>query len=105
MKNLMTQKIVLGMLMVLVLAFSVQGIAEALELRATSDTTQLKKPNDDPFEISFSVRLNGNAIAYNDESPRRRITDANDATAVRIDSSGYRVATVRGDGTSNPFYY
>ena len=30
MKNLMTRKIVLGMLMVLVLAFSVQGIAEAL---------------------------------------------------------------------------
>ena len=30
MKNLMTRKIVLGMLMVLVLAFSVQGIADAL---------------------------------------------------------------------------
>ena len=30
MKNLMTRKLLFGMLMVLVLAFSVQGIAEAL---------------------------------------------------------------------------
>ena len=33
MNNLTTRKIVLGLLMVLVLAFSVQGIADALTLR------------------------------------------------------------------------
>ena len=95
MNNLTTRKIVLGMLMTLVLAFSVQGIADALTLTATSDTTQTKEPNDAPFEIQFSVRMNSNAIAYNDASPRRRVTDANTG-AVRIDSSGYMVDTVNG---------
>ena len=95
MNNLTTRKIVLGMLMTLVLAFSVQGIADALTLTATSDTTQTKEPNDAPFEIQFSVRMNSNAIAYNDASPRRRVTDANTG-AVRIDSSGYMVTTVNG---------
>ena len=95
MNNLTTRKIVLGMLMTLVLAFSVQGIADALTLTATSDTTQTKEPNDAPFEIQFSVRMNSNAIAYNDASPRRRVTDAN-TNAVRIDSSGYMVDTVNG---------
>ena len=42
MKNLTTRKIVLGLLMSLVLAFSGQGIADALTLNATSDTTQEK---------------------------------------------------------------
>ena len=95
MNNLTTRKIVLGLLMALVLAFSVQGIADALTLTATSDTTQTKEPNDAPFEIQFSVRMNSNAIAYNDASPRRRVTDANTG-AVRIDSSGYMVTTVNG---------
>ena len=81
--------------MTLVLAFSVQGIADALTLTATSDTTQTKEPNDAPFEIQFSVRMNSNAIAYNDANPRRRVTDANPST-VRIDSSGYMVTTVNG---------
>ena len=48
MKNLMTRKIVFGMLMMLVLAFGVQGIAEALTLTAkVSDNS--------------SVGTNGNA--------------------------------------------
>ena len=41
MNNLTTRKIVLGMLMALVLAFSVQGIAEALTFR-TSRTGDLQ---------------------------------------------------------------
>ena len=57
MSNLTTRKIVLGTLMVLVLAFSVQGICEALKLAAVSDTTQVKQPDDDPFEIKFTVTL------------------------------------------------
>ncbi|MDE0012510.1 MAG: hypothetical protein OXU36_15270 [Candidatus Poribacteria bacterium] len=93
MKNLMTRKFVFGMLMAFVLVFSVQGIADALELSATSDTTQVKQSNDAPFEIAFSVRLNGNAMAYNDASPRQRVTDAN-TNALRIDRQGYLVADV-----------
>ena len=57
MNNLTTRKIVLGMLMALVLTFSVQGICEALKLAAVSDTTQVKQPDDDPFEIKFTVTL------------------------------------------------
>ena len=57
MNNLTTRKITLGLLMVLVLAFSVQGVCEALTLSATSDTTQIKEPNDVPFELQFSVDL------------------------------------------------
>ena len=53
MKNLTTRKIVLGLLMSLVLAFSGQGIADALTLNATSDTTQEKQPNDVPFELKI----------------------------------------------------
>ena len=41
MNNLTTRKIVLGMLMVLVLAFSVQGIADALKF-GTSRTGDLQ---------------------------------------------------------------
>ena len=111
MKNLMTRKLVFGMLMTLVLAFSVTGtgIADPLRLTSRSDTIQEKRPNDAPFEIQFSVQPNGNIIAYNDESPRRRVTDGNtlgaeanavrapDTTdAIRIDSSGYQVRTVSG---------
>ena len=70
-----------------------------------------KEPNDPAFEISFSVGLTGNTIAYNEESPRRRVTDGNtlaaiatavpdavgeQSNAVRIDSSGYRVRMVAG---------
>ena len=107
MKNLMTRKIVFGMLMMLVLAFSRQGVCDPLKLTERSDTTQVKQPTDAPFEIQFSVQLNSNATAYNDASPRRRVTDGNvlgaetTATrapttdfAIRIDSSGYQVATV-----------
>ena len=57
MNNLTTRKIVLGILMTLVLAFSVQGVCEALTVSATSDTTQIKEPNDVPFELQFSVDL------------------------------------------------
>ena len=79
MKNLMTQKHIFGVLMVFVLAFSITGtgIADPLRLTSRSDTIQEKRPNDAPFEIQFSVQPNGNIIAYNDASPRRRVTDGN----------------------------
>ena len=111
MNNLTTLKIVLGMLITLVLAFSVQVTADALTLKPRSDRITTKEPNDPAFEISFSVGLTGNTTAYNDASPRRRVTDGNTPVvvgtalpnsledqliAVRIDSSGYRVRIVNG---------
>ena len=58
MSNLTTRKIVLGMLMTLVLAFSVQGIADALTFstsRSGDLATESPTPND--FDIRFSVSL------------------------------------------------
>ena len=60
MNNLTTRKIVLGMLMVLVLAFSVQGIADALSLSKRSGDLQTKSV-DSSFEITFSV---GTEVRY-----------------------------------------
>ena len=105
MNNLTTRKIVLGMLMTLVLAFSVQGVCEALTLSATSDTTQIKEPNDAPFEIQFTVGLTTPTSVNDNANPSRRVTDHNifstDPTAdvsitdtsqaTRIDSNGYKV--------------
>ena len=58
MNNLTTRKIVLGMLMALVLAFSVQGIADALTFSTSRsgdlDTVVIADPE---FKIRFSVSL------------------------------------------------
>ena len=99
MNNLSTRKIVLGMLMTLVLAFSMQSTADALTLSATSDTTQIKQPNDAPFEIQFSTGVGSGSgtIAYNDETPRRRVTHHNDLTSIaseKIDTQGYVVTHI-----------
>ena len=42
MNNLTTRKIILGLLMTLVLVFSVQGIADALDVKKTSGDLQTK---------------------------------------------------------------
>ena len=52
MNNLTTRKIVLGMLMALVLTFSVQGIADALTF-GTSRTGDLQTVLPGDFTISF----------------------------------------------------
>ena len=72
MNNLTTRKIVLGMLMALVLAFSVQGIADALTLTPVSDKVQSKLEGS-KFEMSFSVGLNSNATAS--DTQRRRVSE------------------------------
>ena len=82
MNNLTTRKIVLGMLMTLVLAFSVQGICEALKLAATSDTTQVKQPDDDPFEIKFTVTLVGDTANPVNKGTRKGTTTAINKTDV-----------------------
>ena len=57
MNNLTTRKIVLGLLMTLVLVFSVQGIAEAYTVtRRSSDDLEIRDIGDrDTFKVSFSV--------------------------------------------------
>ena len=62
MSNLTTRKIVLGMLMVLVLAFSVQGIADAVMLDHVSNggNYQTVQPGG-TFTIRFSVQPAGSA--------------------------------------------
>ena len=106
MNNLTTRKIVLGMLMVLVLAFGVLGVCEALTLSETSDTVQVKEPTDPAFEIRFNVGLTAPTAANDVENPSRRVTDhntlssadpaadvsiADGSNATRIDSNGYKV--------------
>ena len=90
MSNLTTRKIVLGLLMVLVLAFSVQGIADALTLTPVSDIVQSKREGS-TFEVTFSVGLTSPTIATN--SAGKRVSDPNTG-AVRIDSSGYAVTDI-----------
>ena len=57
MNNLTTRKIVFGMLMVLVLAFSVQGIADAETVtRRSSDDLEVRDIGDTTvFEVNFEV--------------------------------------------------
>ena len=56
MNNLSTRKIVLGMLMTLVLAFSVQGIAEdALTIKRSSSDDLEYRFADQTFNVNFSV--------------------------------------------------
>ena len=70
MSNLTTRKIVLGTLMVLVLAFSVQGTADALTF-GTSRTGDLQTvlANDD-FSITFRPDLVG-PVDVNDSDPSK----------------------------------
>ena len=94
MKNLMTRKLLFGMLMTLVLAFSVQGIADALTLMETSPIVQSKREGS-TFEITFRVGLTGNRVQNHPDYSNRRIS-ANDHTAPYdyIDSSGYAVTYI-----------
>ena len=94
MKNLMTRKLVFGMFITLVLAFSVQGITEALTLTETSPVVQSKRMGS-TFEIAFRVGLTGNRVQNHPDYSNRRI-NANDHTApyTYIDSQGYEVTYI-----------
>ena len=96
MNNLTTRKIVLGMLMTLVLAFSVQGIAEALTF-STSKTGDLetKAPNEQ-FTIRFSVSLKGNTAIRSGGNLVKDNTATGGTADARIDSSGYLVVEIDG---------
>ena len=103
MNNLTTRKIVLGLLMTLVLAFSVQGIADALTFSTSrSGDLETKAPNEQ-FTIRFSVSLKGNtAIKNSDGDSTTEGGDLIDSSGYRIDSDGNRLnAVVAGDGTKS----
>ena len=89
MKNqLFTKHSFLGMLMGLVLAFSVSGIADAahLPLSKTSGDLQTESVGE-PFEITFSVGVRSNTTAIKNDQNQLTDEDGN-----LIDSAGYQVA-------------
>ena len=94
MNNLTTRKIVLGMLMALVLAFSVQGIADALTFGTTRTGDLRTVLPGAKFNITFSVTPKG------DTTP---ILDFNDKlvddTGQRINISGYKVTELGPNNT------
>ena len=70
MNNLTTRKIVLGLLMVLVLAFSVQGIADAL-----TDPTITSSPSEfSTVNIGSTITINGLNVGLNTTTYRESLT-------------------------------
>ena len=69
MNNLTTRKIVLGVLLALVLAFSVQGTADALEFKdhTSTDGDLQTVLSGDEFKIKFSVSLKSNTTKIYDD--------------------------------------
>ena len=85
MNSLTTRKIVLGLLVTLVLAFSVQGTAEAITGLEATSPEELSIRVGDPFEIKFRVTLQS-AVQIKDGT---RYTTEDGTTLV--DRSGYRI--------------
>ena len=89
MNNLTTRKIVLGILMTLVLVFSVQGIADAItKFTKTSSTDNQIVAIEQPFTIRFSVSLQ-----ENQRIPNTSGTGYVDQDGDAIDRDGYRLHT------------
>ena len=82
MNNLTKRKIVLGMLMALVLAFGVQGIADALTLRINSGDLTTVSLNQG-FTIRFSVGGLRSPVAVNPRTSRGSATDIEYAAGTR----------------------
>ena len=85
MNNLTTRKIVLGLLMTLVLAFSVQGTADALTLKITSGDLKTVAPNQE-FTIKFSVKDLESPDAVNSRTSKGSTTDIEYADETRTRS-------------------
>ena len=90
MKNLMTQKFVFGLLMALVLALGVQGVADALTFGTSRSGDLATKGINEDFTISFSVSLGSNTTAVRNKDGKL-ISAPSEGDAVRINSSGYNV--------------
>lgn len=82
MNNLTTRKIVLGMLMTLVLTFSVQGIADALTFGTSRSGDLATVSPNEPFTIRFSVNLRS-PVAENLRTSRGSTTDIEYASGAR----------------------
>ena len=96
----------IGVLMAVVLALGVQGTADALTITQTSSPT-VSGPKGTTFDLTFTVGLKGNTIAYHRDFPRRRVNanhanpdDPATATFQYIDSSGYPVTYIEPTDTS-----
>ena len=111
MKNVITQRCVLGMLMMCVMVLGVVGVADALTLTPVSDRVQ-SKLEDSTFEITFSVGLKSPAARYTTSGPRRLVNSGTPADSTVtpaltanpegtdfIDSQGYELAYLA-DGRS-----
>ena len=88
MNNLTTRKIVLGMLMALVLMFSVQGIADAqITITRTAGDLQLKAPGD-TFTLSFNVAgvLDSDSNGVFDANQSILLGVVNGITVTKIDN-------------------
>ena len=100
MNNLITRKIVLGMLMALVLAFSVQGIADALTFTARSSETQSARMGS-TFNIGLTVNLTGDRVQNHPEYSNRRVNAGDhDDPYQYIDNDGYERFYIRETSTS-----
>ena len=95
MSNLTTRKIVLGLLMVLVLAFSVQGIADALTFGTTRTGDLQTASEQQEFRITFSVSLASNTTPITNDDGEL----VSDDRSTRIDGLGYPVFDA-GDGNA-----
>ena len=109
MNNLTTRKIVLGLLMVLVLAFSVQGVADALNFTSPitrSDSTDPHVYTGDPFEIQFSVRLENSQGVNSDTITVGNATDiayaARTSTRANVSASATITTDATGLGAYSP---
>ena len=85
MNNLTTRKIVLGLLMTLVLAFSVQGIADALTLHYESNSGDLTTvaPNQE-----FTIRVSVKNLIDNTSNPVNPGTSEGNTTDIEYASEG-----------------
>ena len=109
MKNLMTRKIVLGMLMTLVLAFGVPDVTDAVtvdintnapDFAAGSRTVDVR--SGESFEITFTFKLNSRTRITNtdgrqtdDGHPGLGSTTAGSPSGLRrVDSAGYYVVRI-----------
>ena len=92
MNNLTTRKIVLGLLMALVLVFSVQGIADAVEFGEATGDLQTITEESGLFTITVPVTLGDNDTAIMNAANQL----VSDDGRTRIDSSGYKVRDIGG---------
>ena len=110
--NLKTRKIVLGLLMTLVLAFSVQGVADALRFTSPitrRDSTDPHVYTSDPFEIQFSVELVNSQGVNSDTITEGTATDISYADpngSTRADvSASATITTDTGYNIGDTHYY